>query len=245
LTWPAPPIATPAALESARLLCIRKLHEAERICSHHHLSLEMAASNPERLRARSVARIVRATLAALLQGDDAALGKLAHVAVRTLEHARAAQHEATGTWMITLPKETYAEHEVWFPLADVVPAKKRADGRPHYVRTLRNTVVWWIEQGLSTDDLAMHFLMLVQSPFFSIPMLRDEGVDPLAPGRLEEIQQAFAARLDNFRANLSSDDRAERLIIAGMQAIGMPKDKAESLFDFEKKREKRRGGTAR
>jgi hypothetical protein len=241
LTWDNPPVPTEAALEASRLFCIRQLHIAESMCSQRHFTLEMAGQNPERLRARSVVRILRATLAAILQGDDESLAKLDAVALRALERARGAQHQATGTLMITLPHGTYPDHDISFSVADIVPEKKRPDGRPLHLVILRNTLAMWIGKwNLSTVDLARQFLLFSQG-FGTLAILRDEGVDPFKSDALQMLHDAFVHLISRFDPKVSEEDRAERLLIAGMKALGMSKDKAESLFDFEKKATKRRG----
>ena len=146
---------------------------------------------------------------------------------------------------MTLPPGTYEHGDVSFGLRDAVPEKGREDGRPLYMVTLRNTMAYWIDKGLSVDDLANVFFDHAESPFTTFPMLRDEGLRQLPPDALERIRQTFSDLDRKADPRASHHDRAERLIIQGMKAIGVPKDKAESFFDFEKKATKRRGGTAR
>jgi hypothetical protein len=231
---------TAAALQKLRILCIRKLHEAEQVCAHHQRSLEMSGADPDRRRARSVVRIVRAALAAVVREDDASLEELARAAMQSLRRARIAQERATGTWMLTIPAGTYEHGDaVAFSLSDVVPEKKRSDGRRRHMVILRNTMAMWIGQGDGNDELAEVFMSHAESPFTTLPMLRDEGVWPFRSDALKKVRKA----LSKIDRGGSCDYQAERVIIQGMKALGMPKDKAESLFDFEKKATKRRGGT--
>jgi hypothetical protein len=213
------------------------------MCTQRHFSLERVGQNPERLRARSVVRILRATLAAILQGDDENLAELDAVALRALERSRTRQYEATGTLMLALPKGTYPDLNLDLALsvADVVPEKKRPDGRPQHIVILRNTMAMWIgEWKLSTNELAEQFLLGAQC-FGTLAILRDEGIDPFKLGALQLIHDAFVRLIRRFDPKVTEQDQAERLLVAGMKALGMSKDKAESLFDFEKKATKRRG----
>jgi hypothetical protein len=141
-------------------------------------------------------------------------------------------------WMVSLPHGTY-DHDAQFSIAP--------DERPLSMIAMRNTMGDRIGRGDAVAELAGVFMSFVETPFGSLrSMLHDNGVAlPLEPGRvspkIKDVEAAFA-KVDPM---FSQNDRAERLIIQGMKALGLPHDSAESLFDFEKKRAKRMSGTAR
>jgi len=171
--------------------------------------------------------------------------------MKALERARLAQHKKAGTWMLTLPVGTYEHGDVSFAMIDAAPQKRRPDGRQDYLAVLRNTMAYWLERTTSRDELVDLFLSHAESPFMSVPLLRDEGLPGTLPAdATERVRERFNSLLNRQRREISTLDCAqridlgERLIVEGMKAIGMTKNKAESLFDFEKKAVKRRSGTS-
>jgi hypothetical protein len=74
-------------------------------------------------------------------------------------------------------------------------------------------------------------------------MLRDEGLNPSAEDygqAMARVRAAFARSMDAASWDgFDDEDRGERLVIQGLKALGMEKNKAESLYDFAKKARKR------
>jgi hypothetical protein len=119
------------------------------------------------------------------------------------------------------------EFALCFGLNDVEPSRAEA------LMVLRSTLSLWIMRGGSADDLVTVFLQSVRKGVL-LRYFTNEDVDTNNPTGEGQVRKAFASM---------DPPRSERLIIQGAKALGLSKDKAESLFDFDDKRTERGGGT--
>jgi hypothetical protein len=151
-----------------------------------------------------------------------------------------------------------------FPLVDVGPAsgqvpqpwqkKKeiRILGGPDWVQVLQKTLSNPIElfwQSSDSNDmtalaqqLTETFLSVIESPLQGAHVLRSSARPGKWPaGARGKVREQFQEILEaNFGDN-DSEEIAKLMIMRGMVAIGVKREKAKSLFDWEERRKARRG----
>jgi len=231
---PLPPSdgATDGDLDHQSLLVLRTLLQAERLWSAYYRRLGDVGPRADMERARDVARVLRATSGAILQGNDDELRTLGGCARKSLGRMRERQsitkHEEDrkGRHMVEVGPGIM-EFALCFGLNDVEPSRAEA------LMVLRSTLSLWIMRGGSADDLVTVFLQSVRKGVL-LRYFTNEDVDTNNPTGEGQVRKAFASM---------DPPRSERLIIQGAKALGLSKDKAESLFDFDDKRTERGGGT--
>jgi hypothetical protein len=183
--------------------------------------------------------ILQATLAGATDDDDG-LDKISHTASRVLYNAR----ERRGWIVMELPKEVYGGRVWQLRLMESEPQRGQR-GHEQWQAALygfRNRLKMGVRRG-DHDDVAEGFAAAVAIPLSPIcSFLLAKGI--AIPGSLEEYGSLKALAAKTFKSILdgSGDDeqKAERCIVQGMKKLGLAKDKAESLFDFEGKQVARR-----
>jgi hypothetical protein len=257
-TMPYPDAAVP---EKRRTDAFQKLLEAANAWTDLCRASAGKSDEPERKEALAVARVLNATMGALLQENGDEIDALETAAQGALGREQNLQLERSETLMLALPLELGG---FAFPLVDIDPAsgpgpqswerKKelRILGRPGWVQILQDTLsdpielFWRSSHSNDMTSLAQQlteaFLSVIESPLQGAHVLRSSGrAGKLPAGARGKVREKFQEILEANCGDNDSDEIAKLMIIRGMVAIGVKRENAKSLFDWEERRKARRG----
>jgi hypothetical protein len=199
-----------------------------------HLSLHghsRVADPAEGKRATAVARALSA-LAAAYVFDDPSLQRKGREAAKELRTSR----------MVDLRDLEWGEGGWLHCFSDPFVDGGKGGNRRAALERERLTVASSLASGCSSDDLADEFVFTTSFPMsgsacdvlpsHGIPVTVDVAEES---ARKDKVRRCFARYLRDKRPTSASEciQIAERLIVQGYIALGVPKTSAEGLFDFE------------
>jgi hypothetical protein len=211
---------------------------------HHAVNWEIAAEKRSLKgdAAVSVARVLKALVAALEAGDDDTLRRFASPAPKYLaERRQAAQHQVDGQ---LIPGMTSDER--WQVNLSVRPwrfddprSKRKEDALE-----LRSAMEGWlvrnrrIEGAVAAKTLASHFVSQIATVGRPLGELRAELVE--AGVKLQDRATLLEKVASEFEVLLTyGKSDPETFVSRGLIAVGFPEKKASDLFSFENPRSDR------
>lgn len=170
-----------------------------------------------------VSRVLRAVAVALELRDKSALSKFAKSGLGYTDGLAMDRLRRGESVMLPAKRILDGERdEVWECLHDSYADKGRPLGRPYFARILANTLEHHASAGRPAEELATHFLLAVTFPS-GRPVA--EGLDVDYDRDLPKVTRALGKQLRNGTTD------GERLVVAGLRALGMTRTTADNFYN--------------
>jgi transcriptional regulator with XRE-family HTH domain len=209
-----------------------------------------SASKPdERPRALAVKRILQATFGAVARGDDDGLRTLEKEARKLLIQPCAKMDASGDGWPVhlsgnpTVDIEGIVGYPCVFSRVDVPSAGQRG-GRTGFVQMMSEAIASHLKpktnvaahrvptledraSGWTLEQIAVEFVDLAKIAQTQFPIFA--GAKPFEVGAVARVESEFK------RLKAKGEKDPDRFVEQGAIALGMPRPKAQSLFDFKDK----------